>query len=208
MNKTYLNLDVAYDHAKNKLSMKDPAEIARNSGVTYEEQAKIFTVNYLGEQYLVSYPDGIVSRKDKPDEVQINVKILILHYLITANGAPLQNKWISFKELPDGAIYIDPFTRRTINPMVKIFGEKQEQFFQLAQTMGAKKETLGDTSLTIYAFPRVPITYVLYSADEEFPASGNVLFDGSAANYLPTEDFAVVSSLIIYQLSALVGDKK
>lgn len=208
MNKSYLNLEVTYEYAINKLSMKDPAEIARNSGTNYDELTKSFTVTYLGDQYIVKYPDGLVSYKDTSEEVQLTVKILILHYLFTANGAPLQNKWISFKELPDGAIYIEPFTRRTINPMVKLFAEKQEQFFQLAETLGARKETLGDTSLTIFAFPQVPITYVLYSADEEFPASGNVLFDGSASNYLPTEDYAIVASSIIYKLGDLAKQKE
>ncbi|HWI54594.1 MAG TPA: DUF3786 domain-containing protein [Desulfobacteria bacterium] len=208
MNKNYMNLDVTYDYAVNKLSMKEPAEIARNSEVDYDANTKTFTVPYMGDQYIVSFPDGAVSLKDKAGEVDIKVRILILHYLITANGAPLQNKWISFKELPDGAIYIDPFTRRTINPMVKTFAEKQDLFFQLAETVGARKESLGDTSLTINVFPRVPITYVLYSADDEFPASGNVLFDGSAPNYLPTEDYAIAASFVIYQFAALAGQNK
>lgn len=208
MNKSYMNLDVTYDYAVKKLSMKEPAEVARNSGVPFDEQAKTFIVAYLGDEYTVSYPDGAVSLREKTGDVNISIKILILHYLTTANGAPLQNKWISFKELPDGAIYIDPFTRRTINPMVKIFADKQEVFFELAQTMGAEKQTLGDTSLTINVFPRVPVTYVLYSADEEFSASGNVLFDGSAANYLPTEDYAIAASFAIYKLAGLLEQKK
>lgn len=208
MNKSYMNLDVTYDYAINKLARKEPSEIARNSEVNYDEATKTFIVPYLGDQYIVSYPDGTVSLKDKASEVDIKVKILILHYLITANGAPVQNRWISFKELPDGAIYIDPFTRRTINPMVKTFADKQDLFFELAQTMGARKETLGDTSLTINVFPRIPITYILYGGDEEFPASGNVLFDGSASNYLPTEDYAIAASLVVYKLAALAAQNK
>lgn len=208
MNKTYLNLDITYDYAVKKLASKDPQEMASNAGVTYDAHNKIFTVPYMENKYTVSYPDGAVSFVDRQDEVVITEKILILHYLAYANGVPIQNKWISFKELPDGAIYIDPFTRRTINPMVKVFGDNQEKFVEMTKYLNPKKETLGDTSLTIYAFPRVPVTYILYSGDDEFPASGNVLFDASAPNYLPTEDFAFVASLPIHRLCALAQQDK
>ncbi len=207
MAQSYMNLDVTYRFAIEKLASKEPEEIARNAGIVYNRETKLFTVHYLGENYLIAYPDGSVRFADKEEEVSITVKILILHYLINANGAPLQNRWVSFKELPDGAIYIEPFTRRTIKPMLKLFADKQKEFIQLAQTLGAKVEDLGDVGVTIYPFPRVPITYVIWRGDDEFPASGNILFDGSAPNYLPTEDYAVLSGLVVYHLGKLLQQR-
>lgn len=204
MSKSYLNLDVTYQFAIDKLAAKDPVVMAKNAGVVFDTMNQKFVVKYLNEDYLVSYPEGAVASAGSKSEVPISVRILILHYLITANGAPLQNKWISFKELPDGVIYIVPFTNRAINPMLKIFAERQKELIELAQNLGGRVETLGDTSVTINAFPYVPITYVIYSADEEFPASGNILFDGSASCYLPTEDYALLSSLVIYHMSGLL----
>lgn len=204
MTKSYMNLDVTYKFAVEKLARKEPGEVARNAGAVYNEQKKLFTLRYLGENYSISFPDGSVKFTDREEEVSLTVKILILHYLINANGAPLQGKWISFKELPDGAIYIEPFTRRTVKPMLSLFGGKQEEFVKLAKTIGAKEQDLGDTSVTIFPFPRVPITYVIWSGDDEFPASGNILFDASASHYLPTEDYALVSGLIIYHLGNLL----
>ncbi|MHB9095788.1 MAG: DUF3786 domain-containing protein [Eubacteriales bacterium] len=200
MSKSYMNLDVTYKFAVEKLVKKDPQEMARNADVTYNHEAGLFTVTYLGDRYSVSYPDGIVESLDKKEEVPVTAKILVLHYLTSANGAPLQNKWISFKELPDGAIYIEPFTNRAIKPMLSLFAGKQEEFVELALTIGGKVENLGDTAVTIFPLPRVPITYVIWSGDDEFPASGNILFDGSASCYLPTEDYALLSSLVVYYL--------
>ncbi|MCL4439575.1 MAG: DUF3786 domain-containing protein [Firmicutes bacterium] len=200
MSKSYMNLDVTYKFAVEKLVKKDPQEMARNADVTYNHESGLFTVTYLGDRYSVSYPDGIVESLDKKEEVPMTAKILVLHYLTSANGAPLQNKWISFKELPDGAIYIEPFTNRAIKPMLSLFAGKQEEFVELALTIGGKVENLGDTAVTIFPLPRVPITYVIWSGDDEFPASGNILFDGSASCYLPTEDYALLSSLVVYYL--------
>jgi len=204
LTKAYMNLDVTYKYAVEKLAMKEPQEMARNAGVEYNHEGRVFTVDYLAEKYNVSYPDGEVKLAQKHGEVDLTVKILILHYLFTANGAPLQNRWISFKELPDGAIYIEPFTRRAIKPLVNLFAERQEDLVRLAKKLGGREENLGDTSVTINVFPRVPVTYVIWGGDDEFPATGNILFDASSPNYLPTEDYAVISGLVVYKLGKML----
>lgn len=208
MSKSYLNLEVAYNFAVEKLNQKDPVEIARNAGVEYNAEAKSFTVPYLGEKFFVSHPEGIVKPVEKSEGPPLTVMILILHYLVNANGAPVQGKWISFKELPDGAIYNEPFGRRAIKPMLNLFADKQEEFLRLAATLGGQQQKLGDVSVTITPFPRVPITFVIWGGDDEFPASGNILFDASAHCYLPTEDYAMMSGLIIYQLGELLPKSK
>ncbi len=208
MSKSYLNLEVTYQFAVEQLEKKEPREAARNAGAEYNPETGEITVSYLGDDFRVSYPGGKVEPVKEGKEISLTEKILLLHYLNTANGAPLQGKLISFKELPDGAIYIEPFTRRAIKPMLSLFAERQDDFVRLARSMRAEIQNLGDTSVTIYPFPRVPITYVIWSGDDEFPASGNILFDASAPCYLPTEDYALVSGLIIYQMGSLLQNSK
>lgn len=204
MSKDYMNLGATYEYAINKMAAREPEVMAQNAGVPYNAEKQVFTVKFINQDYLVTYPEGVVTQVDSDAEVPIAIKILSLHYLYTANGASLQNKWISFKELPDGAIYIGPFTNRAINPMLKMFADRQQELIEAAQKAGGRVEKLGDTSVTVNAFPHVPITYVLYSADEEFPASGNILFDGSAASYLATEDYALLSGLVLNHLNSLI----
>jgi len=45
------------------------------------------------------------------------------------------------------------------------------------------------------------LAVVLYVADEEFPASANVLFDAAAAHYLETEDLAVLGGMLAGRLT-------
>jgi len=40
----------------------------------------------------------------------------------------------------------------------------------------------------------------LWEGDEEFPPSGNILFDASAGSHFATEDFAVLASVVVYAL--------
>ncbi|MHB8171032.1 MAG: DUF3786 domain-containing protein [Thermincolia bacterium] len=198
------NLDKTLAVAQEKFSAKDPEVMAGLSGTSYSQKSQRIMVSFLGEDYLVKHPEGTVYlASDEEKDISLQNQILILHYLVTATGQPIQNQYISFKELPDGAIYIEPFTKRTINPMLKLFGQNLDLFKAAAAKLGGVEKNLGHAGMTINVFPKVPITYVIWEGDDEFPASGNVLFDASAESYLPTEDYAVVASQVIWILKAL-----
>lgn len=198
------NLDKTLEFAVQALETKNPLGVAEAAEVSYDEETKQFAVPFLGSTYLVSFPDGAVCNRDREENVPITNHILILHYLINATGQNLTGEVISFKELPDGAIYIDPFTRRSIKPMLDIFSGDPESLVKCGLVMGGKAADFGDVSVTVPVFPRVAITYVIWSGDEEFPASGTILFDSSARYYLPTEDYAMVSGTIIWGMRAIL----
>jgi hypothetical protein len=54
--------------------------------------------------------------------------------------------------------------------------------------------------VTINAFDRVPVTFVLWRGDEELSPNGNILFDANISDYLSTEDVTVLSETIIWKL--------
>lgn len=196
----YRNLDIAFKLALDNLRIKDPNIVSQNAYVFFDITNRWFRVPFLGSTYIVELISGKIYMENSSDEVSPADQLLILHYLGTANGSPLKNSFISFRELPDGMIYNEPFKRRSINPFAKAFGNNSKLFLSLAQKIGGEEIKIGDAGFSIYAFPRIPITYVLYFSDDEFPASANILFDASAPNYLPTEDYAVLCSLIVYKL--------
>lgn len=203
-NKSFMNWDVTLDLAQKEFAASDPQSLVFRAGVKYVEQDQELTVNLLNEEYRVRYPSGEVYQQGK--EIPISNKILILHYLNAAEGVPLKNKWISFKELPSGQIYVTPFYNRAIRPLIKFFGEAPEKLLTAGVALGGEKGDMGDVSVRIPVLPMVPVTYVIWQGDDEFPASGNVLFDASAPNYLPTEDYAVLGGMVIYELNK-VADK-
>lgn len=203
-NKTYLNMDVTLEMAQKEfaeLAKDDPQHIAFRAGVGYLDEEDEFLVPFLNEEYRVRFPSGEVYQQDK--EVSLDKQILILHYLNSAEGVPLKHQWISFKELPSGQIYINPFHNRAIRPLVKYFGEQPEKLLKAGLALGGEKGDKGDASVIINIFPMVPIAYIIWLGDDEFPPAGNVLFDASASSYLPTEDYAVTGGMVVYELKKL-----
>jgi len=84
------------------------------------------------------------------------------------------------------------------------FGQFPEKLKIAAELLGGRISSLGDICVTIPVFPSIPLTFVLWLGDEEFPPSGNILFDASAPFYLPTEDYAVLAGLTVYELKKTV----
>jgi hypothetical protein len=203
----YMNLTPAIEKARKKLVRCDPEPLASRAKVTYDQSAGYFKVPFLGCGYNVNFPGGEVTEvggKSVPPDVWL----LLLHYLTGASGAPVSGRLISFKELPDGMLYNEPFTGRAIKPLVKIFGQAPEKLVEAAEKLGGRKVSLGDAGVTIPFFPLVPVTYVIWLGDDEFPASGNILFDASAASYLATEDYAVMAGMGVFRMREMVAGRE
>lgn len=196
-----MNYDVTLAEAEKNFCAGDFMLMADRAGAerVHEGQLKL---KFIGQEYFVD-EKGQISVAVGSEDTSLAVKILILHYLVNAEGIPVQNKPISFKELPGGAIYITPFTNRAIRPLTVIFGANPAGLINTGKLIGAEPVKMGDAAIKVSVFPNVPVTLVLWGGDEEFPPSGNILFDISASAYLPTEDFAVLASMLVLKLKAL-----
>lgn len=194
-----MNYTAAFEAALQKFRAGSFEEMASYSGYPVEGQK--FVIDFLGLHFKVEYPSGKFEPEPAPNgELPIFAQILILHYLANTTETQEQGTLISYKELPGGTIYIQPFTHRAIQPLVKCFGAKPENLREVATRLGGEAKRLGDVSVTLKVFPRIPVTLVLWGADDEFPASGNILFDASAPSILPTEDYAVLASFVVATL--------
>ena len=203
--------EMAYTIAREKLATTgDIVEQCYRSATQYQEinsQANIM-VRYLNQSYTISLPDITILLSDSSSSVSIKDKLLILHYFNTAKGTPLSNRLITFQELPEGTVYFPTFSKRTIIPLVNYFGNNPQLLFETGRILGGQKKDTGDAAIKIIAFPRVPVTIVIWKGDSELPATGNILFDSSITDYLPTEDIIVLSETITWKLIRSSGNSK
>jgi hypothetical protein len=193
---------LALEKAKQDLKGRDPMVVAALSGATYEkltDSGGRFRLKFWEEEYVIDYPEASVYKKPG-QEPSTFVQILILHYLINADGTPSADKWISFRELPGGRGFDPAFQQHASQPMARAFGRDAEGFIKAAEALGGERLSFGSASFLFRIFPRQWVVVVLDLADEEFPAWVNILFDGAASHYLPTEDWAVVGELLSSRL--------
>jgi hypothetical protein len=129
---------------------------------------------------------------------------LILHYLNNAKKEDLTGELIAYQEIPSARFYLSAFNARSRDPFIAAFGENPDKLPVVAQELfAAQMASMGDVSVTIQAFPKVPITLIIWRGNEEFPPNGTILFDSSIKdNLLSAEDISELVSMIVYPLIA------
>lgn len=201
--KSALESNLAYQIAREKLlDSGDIGKLCRNSGAKFVEEGagKAIIIEYLNRPYTLLLPQVEIAVNEEITALSIREKLLILHYLITARGTPSANKLITFLDLPEGKVYYPTFLKRAVQPLVNKFGGNPGLLQLSAKQFGGRQAGYGDASVIIDAFPRVPVTMVIWGNDEEFAAQGNVLFDAGIIDYLPTEDITILCETIAWKL--------
>ena len=197
------DLEPAYKLACEQLGeIEDIEQLCRKSAARYlvAGSQKEIVIEYLNQLYQITMPGIEISPRDSQEEIPIKDKVLILHYLLSAKGTPISSKLISFKGLPGGVNYFQTFSKRTIEPLVKHFGEQPHLLVDAARKLGGHKVAYGDVAVVIDAFSRVPVTIIIWQADEEFAPRGNILFDAAISDYLSTYDITVLCESITWRL--------
>jgi len=191
--------ELAYELGCKKLASIDLEEVCRNSGAQYVDRNKII-LRYLNRSYLITLPNVEISLKDEEEKVPIKDRILILHYLTRATGAPYTNKLITYGQIEGGKFYSPVFVKRNLEPILSCFGDRPELLVDVAQKFGGQRSNYGDASVSIDAFPMARIFIIIWKGDDEVPHGGNILFDGNIPNYLASEDICVLTEILTWKL--------
>jgi hypothetical protein len=78
---------------------------------------------------------------------------------------------------------------------VRKFGRSAKWFKEIGIKLGGELSGVGDASFILKAFPYIPMQYVLWEGDEEFPSTVQLLFDASVDHYLSLEDIVVLGQM-------------
>ena len=207
---TQEDFEIALAITRKDFGQRDPSLQAEKAGVAWTAdsggQGGRAEVPFLATPYLIRGPEADVSYKENQGkEPALWEKILVLHYFSTSDGSPMAGDHISFKEVREAMLYLPNFEKRAVAPLLGRFGANPEQILEPAQRLGGRKEDLGDFSVAIPVFPRVPITLVFWKQDEEFEARLSILFDRTVVRYLPTEDIVLSTQMMSYRLIGLAG---
>jgi hypothetical protein len=190
---------VAYDALRARLAGRDLDEIVERSGGRALGPDRI-GLRCLGREYVVTYPDGLVLEADgRP--APVTEAILLLLYLTESSGRPVEGHWVAFEQVSGGAGYLASFRGRVVAPLLRAFGPRPQALVPAAAALDGEPLELGDASVRLPALPRVPIAYVLWGGDQEFPPSANVVFDASVEGYLDAEAVTVLAELATRRLA-------
>lgn len=187
--------DVALNKAREDFKGFSPYVAASKSGTDFSEGK--FRVKFFNRTFLIGHPDGGVEEVGNGENISQQLQVLLLHYLTQADGTPVADKWIAYRNLPGAAFFAKRFMSMAIDPLTRAFGNDIEGFKRGGLALGGEPMTrTGDAAFRFLALPRIPVACILYLGDEEVQPSVNVLFDASAPSYLPTEDLSLLGTYL------------
>jgi hypothetical protein len=186
------------DELRSTLRFQEPGLMAARSGVPYltlgPDRGELH-IPLWENVCILSFP-GLIN-----EQLPNFQQALLLYYLLTADGAPLTGKWVSFADLPDGRMYNAAFQGYSGDEIVKAFGVDLDSFKSACLKAGGKPVDIGNASFAFQALPRVPLMLTYWLGDEDFPSSCKILFDESACHYLPIDACAILGSMLVRRLS-------
>ena len=184
------------EEARARLRRLKPGKLAMYSGCEEDADGN-FRLTFFWQEYVISGDDFTVRRADTGDEPSSFTQSLILTYLATADGTTPSSRWVGFRELPDGLFYAQAFQGYTGGRLVRELGDGIETFRRAAGALGDEPLEIGDAGYVFTVLPRVHMAIVYWEGDEEFPSQARVLFEDTAARYMPTDGLAILGSQLV-----------
>ena len=192
-----------FDMACADLTGRDIEDRAMRAGALYrgEDRLASIEVPWFDDTITVHIP-GFSFKSAKGASVSLVMKIIVLHYLVRASGGELLQDHVSYEDIPGTRQYLPVFEKRVTRPLASAFGYDRDAFLESGLALGGMEEEYGNASFTLFPLPRVPITFILWEGDQEFPPSVKVLFNPSIHTYLPLEDIGVLAKLATTRIIA------
>ena len=161
-----------------------------------------FSLRLLSDEYEIDTRSGKVLSLSCNTQVKDFLVILILHYLVKKiNGLPEPcQDWISFRQLPGGLGYYPAFRKRTLEPIIRKYGNNPQSLFTCLDRFPGKKIQYGDSGIVIDVLESVSFLITVFAAYEEFSAEANMFFDNSISQVFCSEDIAVLAAYVAGQI--------
>lgn len=201
------NLAAVLEKGWEDILKRDFHEIAIFSKVDFDDDLGFFNLRFFNEPFVVDVYNKKIyqNRPDAPPttvpEVSSFLATLIVHYLCSVKDIDVEGSLISFRELPGGGdIYYPAFQKNAIQPIIQRFGENPVELIPAARPLGGKPIRRGDAAVELPVFPKIPVSVIVWSGDEEVSANANILFDITAKEQIHIEDLAVIGGVVAGKL--------
>lgn len=145
---------------------------------------------FLGEDIRVDIPNQCLMRVRGADGIPLDDPLLELVTLVYLNQVrallPLDRDIVGLQDLKESHFFVGPHELRTAKVLER-YGEDPRAFQQAVASLEGRMVDMADAAGRLLPFPRIPLYFLMWFADEEFPARLRVLFDRTIEHFLPAD---------------------
>ena len=126
----------------------------------------------------------------------------LLRYLLEGKNIKWNGQWKTFREMPWGEMYIQPYTGRVLTRAAFTFGTRVAAFCKASEKMGAVKLPHGDAGYQFELVSGYRMQILVWEGDEEFPPNAQVLYSDNFETGFAPEDRVVAGDILISTIKA------
>ena len=176
----------------NKLIQLHPTDVCNRTEAVYNPTREGFVLPVYHLRYFILPKEKKILRmewKDQPVEEELHpfFYLMVLVYLIQARDIKPTHTWVSEKDLKGGFTFFQGPHSLQVKELEDLYGRDMETFLKAGKRLGGSEIFFGDKGFVLEVFPKVPLAYILWKGDKEFPPRIRVLFDSTIESNLPLD---------------------
>ncbi|MEE0420732.1 MAG: DUF3786 domain-containing protein [Lachnospiraceae bacterium] len=142
-----------------------------------------------GVMYEWNPRDGRIYEAGHPErEAQFTTAMNIYSLLYYSRTAPaLSGIWVPLREVKRAYPFAAAFQNRALGPFARCFDGRKEALIRAGEQLGFRRIPFSDAGFEAMAFPCLPVRFLFWDGDEEFPAQANILFDSNITDFVHEE---------------------
>lgn len=188
--------EVPFAHYEGLFRSLSPEEVQKRlPDVHWDGDA--FALCLLGRTFSITHPDYSIRALDGGAVPPLATQTFLLRYLLESREVHWGGQWKTFREMPWGEMYIQPYTGRVLTRAAFTFGTRVEAFKAACEKMGAEKVNHGDAGFRFRLIGGYEMQLLVWAGDEEFPPNAQVLYSDNFADGFAPEDRVVAGDILI-----------
>ncbi|MEW6002715.1 MAG: DUF3786 domain-containing protein [Nitrospirota bacterium] len=166
-----------------------PVDVCTRALVSYEKELNIYRLDSFGMDFYISPLKKEIKTQNPEGEVLLKKFSYfyihsVLWYLINAKDIPLSGRLVKPDHIRGGEFFFRGSHRLPFDKLAERYSNNKAGFIRRGKDLSARILDYGDASLELLPLPRMPITLILWTDDEEFHPGVDLLFDSTCEIHL------------------------
>ena len=195
---------VPFAYYEKQFSQLDPEEVQARTGVEFD--GKSFSIRMVNAVYTISWPEYAI-QADREDAFALKAlpgQTFLLRWLLEGKRTPFGGTFKTFREMPWGELYIQPFTGRCLTRAAFTFGTRVSKFAAAMEKLGGRKLPHGDAGYELELLPGYFMQLIVWAGDDEFPPNSQILYSDNFADSFAAEDRVVAGDILISVIKSVL----
>lgn len=168
-----------------QLAENNPENVCQRTGCRYDNARQCYELAVWGNIYNI-YPreHRILSLGRDFSAGRGYLSVFIVHYLLSAVEAVVEDEWISEKDMPGGTAFFRGPHAIPTDLVTRTYGNDIAAFGRRCRALHGIPVEMGDAAFRFQITERLPVALLYWQGDDDFPSEARMLFDRSVCRFL------------------------